>query len=94
MAHTKQQGAANRHLKRPGKRLGVKRFGDEIVKSGTIIVRQKGTKFHPGQNVDIGKDFTIFSKIVGKVSFKFNQGKRIVDVLPIKVEQAKTVKAK
>ena len=89
MAHTKQQGAANRHVKRPGRRLGVKRYGDEIVKPGMIIVRQKGTKFHPGQNVDMGKDFTIFSKALGKVSFRINQAKKFVDVLPIKEEKKK-----
>jgi large subunit ribosomal protein L27 len=89
MAHTKQQGAANRHQKRPGKRLGVKRFGDEVVKPGMIIVRQKGTKFHVGQNVDIGKDFTIFSKVVGKVSFRYLQGKNYVDVLPIAAAKPK-----
>jgi len=84
MAHTKQQGAANRHLKRPGRRLGIKRYGDEIVKPGMIIVRQKGTKFHPGQNVDMGKDFTIYAKAVGTVNFRFMQNKRIIDVLPLK----------
>ena len=84
MAHTKQQGAANRHVKRPGRRLGVKRFGDEIVKSGMILIRQKGTKFHPGQNTDMGKDYTIFATAPGKVNFRKLQDKRIVDVLPIK----------
>ena len=84
MAHTKQQGAANRHVKRPGRRLGIKRFGDEIVKSGMILIRQKGTKFHPGQNTDMGKDYTIFATAPGKVNFRKLQDKRIVDVLPIK----------
>ena len=81
MAHTKQQGAANRHVKRPGRRLGVKRYGDEVVKSGMILIRQKGTKYHPGQNTGIGKDFTIFATAAGKVNFRFLQGKKIVDVL-------------
>jgi len=89
MAHTKQQGAANRHLKRPGRRLGVKKFGDEIVKSGMIIIRQKGTKFHNGQNTKIGKDYTIYATAPGKVSFKTMQGKRIVEVLPIVVAPVK-----
>jgi len=84
MAHTKQQGAANRHVKRPGRRLGIKRFGDEIVKSGMIIVRQRGTKFHTGQNTGMGKDYTIFATAAGKVSYRNLQDKRIVDVLPIK----------
>ena len=86
MAHTKQQGAANRHVKRPGRRLGVKRFGDEIVKSGLILIRQKGTKFHAGQNTDMGKDYTIFATAPGKVSYRYLQAKKIVDVLPIKQE--------
>lgn len=70
MAHTKQQGGANKHVKRPGKRLGVKVFGGENVKSGNIIIRQKGTKFHSGKNTSIGKDFTIFATESGKVEFK------------------------
>lgn len=92
MAHTKQQGAANRHVKRPGRRLGVKRFGDEIVKSGMILIRQKGTKFHPGQNTDMGKDYTIFATAPGKVNFRRLQDKRIVDVLPIKPVKVATKK--
>ena len=84
MAHTKQQGAANRHIRRPGKRLGVKRFGDEYVKAGMIIVRQKGTKFHPGNNVAMGKDFTIYSKILGKVKFRKLQDRNFVDVIEVK----------
>jgi large subunit ribosomal protein L27 len=84
MAHTKQQGAANRHIRRPGKRLGVKRFGDEYVKPGMIIVRQKGTKFHPGNNVDMGKDFTIFATVLGKVKFRKVQDRNFVDVIEVK----------
>jgi large subunit ribosomal protein L27 len=86
MAHTKQQGAANRHVRRPGKRLGVKVFSGQIIRSGTIIVRQKGTKFHNGKNTDIGKDFTIFATIDGVVNFKnmtgTHQGQKIIEVLP------------
>jgi large subunit ribosomal protein L27 len=86
MAHTKQQGAANRHIKRPGRRLGVKLFGGEVVKSGSIIIRQKGTKYHPGLNVYMGKDFTISSKMAGKVAFRDmsgpHRGQKYVDVVP------------
>jgi len=86
MAHTKQQGAANRHVRRPGKRLGVKKFGSEIVKSGNIIVKQKGTKFHSGKNTDIGKDFTIFATAEGILNFKKmtgrHRGQSIIEVLP------------
>lgn len=85
MAHTKSQGAANRTVNVAGKRLGIKRFGGEFVHSGTIIVRQKGTKFHPGKNTGIGRDYTIFSTAEGKVSFRnmtgFSRNKKFVDVL-------------
>jgi len=88
MAHTKQQGAANRHIRRPGKRLGLKKFGGQFVKSGNIIVRQKGTKYHTGLNTEIGKDFTIFAVAEGIVNFKKMTGEHrtqnIVEVLPIK----------
>jgi large subunit ribosomal protein L27 len=86
MAHTKQQGAANRHIRRPGKRLGVKKFGSEFVKSGNIIIRQKGTKTHSGKNTDIGKDFTIFATADGILNFKKmtgqHRGQSIVEVIP------------
>lgn len=75
MAHTKQQGAANRHIRRPGKRLGVKVFGGESIRAGGIIIRQKGTKFHTGKNTKIGNDFTIFATEDGTVSFKNMTGK-------------------
>jgi large subunit ribosomal protein L27 len=86
MAHTKQQGAANRHIRRPGKRLGVKKFGSESVKAGNIIVKQKGTKFHSGKNTGIGKDFTIFATTEGVLNFKkmtgIHRGQSIIEVLP------------
>lgn len=69
MAHTKQQGGANKHVKRPGQRLGVKVFGGETIRSGGIIVRQKGTKFHSGKNTKLGKDFTVFATADGTVKF-------------------------
>ena len=65
---------------RPGKRLGVKVFGGQKVKTGSIIVRQRGTKFHLGEGVGMGKDFTIFALKNGKVNFKIKHGKKIIYV--------------
>lgn len=66
-----------------GKRLGVKKFGGELVQAGSIIVRQRGFVFHPGKNTDSGKDHTIFSKITGTVSFvNFSRSKKRIDVIP------------
>lgn len=73
------------------KRLGVKKFAGEIVKGGTILVRQRGTKFHPGLNVGRGGDDTLFAKIDGKVIFKtFGAGKRQVAVQPLDEVKAAT----
>ena len=69
MAHKKGQGSTKNGRDSNSKRLGVKRYGGQNVKPGTIIVRQRGTKFHPGTNVGIGKDHTLFAKITGKVVF-------------------------
>ena len=81
MAHTKQTGKARQHTTRPGKRLGVKRFGGQRVKTGTIIVRQRGTKFHPGENVGMGRDFTLFALANGVVKFSKKLGRNIVNVI-------------
>jgi len=70
MAHKKSGGSARNNRDSESKRLGVKRFDGEQVRSGTIIVRQRGTKFHPGANVDMGKDYTIFATIDGYVKFE------------------------
>ncbi|MHB8362911.1 MAG: 50S ribosomal protein L27 [Patescibacteria group bacterium] len=88
MAHVKASGGkANQGSNVKGKRRGVKRFADEVVRPGTIIVRQKGTKFHPGKNVGIGRDFTIYSKIDGKVFFrhmtKVKKDKFAIDVIEL-----------
>tara|TARA_Y100000741_G_C17996132_1_gene454142 strand:+ start:216 stop:467 length:252 start_codon:yes stop_codon:yes gene_type:complete len=82
MATKKAGGSSRNGRDSAGKRLGVKRFGGEVVIAGNILVRQRGTKIHPGLNVDIGRDHTIFSKINGTVSFKKNKQKTIVSVLP------------
>ena len=81
MAHTKQTGKARQHSTRPGKRLGVKRFGGQQVKTGTILVRQRGTKFHPGKNVGMGKDFTLFALVDGVVKFSKKLGRNIVNIV-------------
>ena len=70
MAHKKGVGSSRNGRDSAGKRLGVKRFGGELVKAGNILVRQHGTKYHPGKNVGLGKDYTLFSLIEGKVVFE------------------------
>ena len=70
MAHKIGQGSTSNGRDSRGQRLGVKRFGGQLVKSGEIIVRQRGTHFHPGKNVGLGSDYTIFSKIAGVVKFE------------------------
>lgn len=70
MAHKKGQGSTSNGRDSIGKRLGVKRFGGQVVTAGSILVRQRGTKWHPGTNVGLGSDYTIFSKIDGIVKFE------------------------
>jgi len=69
MASKKGGGSTNNGRDSQSKRLGVKRFGGQIINAGTIIVRQRGTKIHAGDNVGMGKDHTLFAKITGKVEF-------------------------
>lgn len=69
MAHKKSGGSSNNGRDSEGRRLGVKKFGGECVNPGNIIVRQRGTQYHPGKNVGIGKDHTIFAVACGKVEF-------------------------
>ncbi len=83
MAHTKAQGSVKGNRDSVAKRLGVKKFGGEKVISGNIIVRQKGTKFHPGTNVNMGKDYTLFAVATGTVNFKLKNGKKIVEVVSL-----------
>jgi large subunit ribosomal protein L27 len=70
MAHKKAGGSSRNGRDSEGQRFGVKRYGGQKVKAGNILVRQVGTKFHPGENVGLGKDFTIFAKIDGVVTFE------------------------
>ena len=83
MAHKKGGGSARNGRDSESKRLGVKRFGGEKVLPGNIIVRQRGTRFHPGKNVSIGKDHTIFSLIDGFVKFSKRGplSKKVIDVV-------------
>jgi len=81
MAHKTSTGSTQNVHDSPGKRLGVKRFGGEWVDAGTIIVRQRGTKFVPGENTGLGRDFTIFATAPGYVQFE-DRGKKHVSVLP------------
>lgn len=81
MAHVKAGGVAKGNKDSVSKRLGVKIYGGQAVTAGNIIVRQKGTKIHPGNGVGMGKDFTIFATADGKVQFGQKNGKKIVSVL-------------
>jgi len=84
MAHKKAGGSSRNGRDSAGRRLGVKKFGGESVLAGNIIVRQRGTKVNPGQNVGIGKDHTLFALIEGKVAFrKKSGGKMFVAVEPM-----------
>ncbi|WP_181701556.1 50S ribosomal protein L27 [Chthonobacter albigriseus] len=83
MAHKKAGGSSRNGRDTAGRRLGVKKFGGEAVIPGNIIVRQRGTKWHPGQNVGLGVDHTIFSLVEGKVAFATKSNGRVyVSVLP------------
>ena len=85
MAHKKAGGSSRNGRDSAGRRLGVKKFGSELVVPGNIIIRQRGTKFHPGLNVGMGKDHTIFALVDGHVKFKELKGKKMfVSVDPIK----------
>jgi len=84
MAHKKAGGSTRNGRDSESKRLGVKRFGGQAVKAGNIIVRQRGTQFHPGENVGCGKDHTLFAKADGRVQFaiKGPKNRRTVSIVP------------
>lgn len=84
MAHKKAGGSSRNGRDSNAQRLGVKRFGGQLVSAGSILVRQRGTKVHPGENVGIGKDHTLFAKVDGHVLFgaKGPQNKKIVSIVP------------
>ena len=85
MAHKKAGGSSRNGRDSNAKRLGVKAFGNEFVKAGSIIIRQRGTKMHPGENVGMGKDHTLFAKTDGKVNFttKGALKRKLVNILPV-----------
>lgn len=84
MAHKKGVGSSRNGRDSQAKRLGVKVYGGQVVTAGSIIVRQRGTKFHPGNNVGLGADDTIFSKIDGQVKFERKDKKRLrISVYPM-----------
>ncbi|MDQ3193488.1 MAG: 50S ribosomal protein L27 [Bacteroidota bacterium] len=83
MAHKKGLGSSKNGRDSNAQRLGVKKFGGESVKAGNILVRQRGTKFLPGVNVGLGRDYTIFSLIDGNVKFVTKKGRKILNVLPL-----------
>ena len=76
MAHKKGQGSTQNNRDSAGRRLGVKKYGGEAVVAGNIIIRQRGTKIHPGTNVGMGKDHTIFALVDGEVKFERKDKKR------------------
>jgi large subunit ribosomal protein L27 len=85
MAHKKGQGSTQNNRDSAGRRLGVKKFGGEFVKAGNIIIRQRGTKYHPGNNVGMGKDHTIYALIDGYVKFEIkDKDRKKVSVYPTK----------
>lgn len=87
MAHKKGGGSSRNNRDSNAQRLGVKRFGGQLVLAGNILVRQRGTKFWPGRNVGIGKDDTLFATETGHVKFEWGRGgRKLVSVLPEGVE--------
>jgi large subunit ribosomal protein L27 len=88
MAHKKAGGSSRNGRDTAGRRLGVKHFGGEAVIPGNIIIRQRGTKWHPGTGVGMGRDHTIFAKVAGTVTFRASKGnKQVVSVYPPKAAE-------
>lgn len=83
MAHTKSAGSTRQNKDSISKRLGVKLFGGQKAFAGNIIIRQKGTRVHPGRGVDMGGDYTIFAKREGTVQFRRLRGNLLVDVVSV-----------
>ena len=89
MAHKKGMGSTRNGRDSEAKRLGVKKFGGEIVKAGNIIIRQRGTAFHPGENMGMGKDHTLYALVDGTVNFKVGKNdKRFVSIIPADAVEA------
>ena len=85
MAHKKAGGSTRNGRDSESKRLGVKRFGGQTVAAGSIIVRQRGTRFHPGVNVGCGRDHTLFAKAEGQVKFEVRgpKNRKVVSIVPV-----------
>lgn len=84
MAHKKAGGSSRNGRDSNSQRRGVKRFGGQVVRAGNILVRQVGTKIHPGTNVGCGRDFTLFAKIDGVVTYEeFGRGRKRVSIYPV-----------
>jgi large subunit ribosomal protein L27 len=85
MAHKKAGGSSRNGRDSESKRLGVKSYGGELINAGSIIVRQRGTKIHPGVNVGMGKDHTLFALVAGKVAFatKGKEQRKTVSIEPV-----------
>ena len=84
MAHKKGQSSSRNNRESNAQRLGVKRFGGQQVRAGNILVRQRGTKFHPGANVGIGKDDTLFALVDGAVKFtRWGRDRKRVNIVPL-----------
>jgi len=83
MAHKKSGGSSRNNRDSQSKRLGVKKFGGERVRAGNIILRQRGARFYPGQNVGLGKDYTLYATMDGFVKFEYGRGgRKLVSVYP------------
>ena len=87
MAHKKGQGSSTNGRDSQPKYLGVKRGDGSLVNAGTIIVRQRGTKFHPGEHCGLGRDFTIFALVTGRVRFKRKAARKYITIEPVQQEQ-------
>ncbi|HBR18184.1 MAG: 50S ribosomal protein L27 [Deltaproteobacteria bacterium RIFCSPLOWO2_12_FULL_43_16] len=83
MAHKKAGGSSRNGRDSNGQRRGVKRYGGQVVSAGSILVRQVGTKIYPGQNVGLGKDYTLYAKIGGVVQYEDRGSKKQVNILPV-----------
>jgi len=83
MAHKKGASSSRNGRDSNAQRLGVKRFGGQVVKAGEILIRQRGTKFHPGVNVGRGSDDTLFALAAGAVEFGAKRGRKMVNIVPV-----------
>tara|TARA_X000001036_G_scaffold335106_1_gene314021 strand:- start:131 stop:394 length:264 start_codon:yes stop_codon:yes gene_type:complete len=84
MAHKKGKGSTKNGRDSQSKRLGVKRFGGELVSGGEILIRQRGTQFHPGEHVGLGRDYTLYAKKTGTVTFsRFSKKRLKVSIVPV-----------